>query len=60
VSEAYLSPWFPSFGSAFNYDFHVTLDTTVAPVEYNYRPKAEMLARRTRNGAEGERHRVSD
>jgi predicted dithiol-disulfide oxidoreductase (DUF899 family) len=29
-------PWFSSFGSDFNYDFHVTLDPKVAPVEYNY------------------------
>jgi predicted dithiol-disulfide oxidoreductase (DUF899 family) len=29
-------PWYSSFGSDFNYDFHVTLDETVAPVEYNY------------------------
>ena len=35
-------PWFSSFGSDFNYDFHVTLDPKVAPAEYNYRSKAEM------------------
>lgn len=29
-------PWYSSFGSDFNYDFHVTLDETVASVEYNY------------------------
>ncbi|MDQ1467448.1 MAG: hypothetical protein QOH10_1863, partial [Actinomycetota bacterium] len=34
-------PWYSSYGSDFNYDFHVTLDETVAPVEYNYRTKAE-------------------
>jgi predicted dithiol-disulfide oxidoreductase (DUF899 family) len=34
--------WFSSFGSDFNYDFHVTLDPNVAPAEYNYRTKAEM------------------
>jgi predicted dithiol-disulfide oxidoreductase (DUF899 family) len=34
--------WFSSFGSDFNYDFHVTLDPTVAPQEYNYRNKEEM------------------
>ena len=34
-------PWYSSFGSDFNYDFHVTLDEAVAPVEYNYRTKAE-------------------
>ena len=31
-------PWYSSYGSDFNYDFHVTLDPSVAPVEYNYRP----------------------
>lgn len=35
-------PWFSSFGSDFNYDFHVTLDPNIAPQEYNYRNKAEM------------------
>ena len=30
-------PFYSSFGSDFNYDFHVTLDESVAPVEYNYR-----------------------
>jgi predicted dithiol-disulfide oxidoreductase (DUF899 family) len=35
-------PWFSSFGSDFNYDFHVTQDESVAPVEYNYRDKAEL------------------
>ena len=34
-------PWYSSFGSDFNYDFHVTLDENVAPVEYNYRTREE-------------------
>jgi predicted dithiol-disulfide oxidoreductase (DUF899 family) len=34
-------PWYSSHGSDFNYDFHVTLDASVAPVEYNYRTAAE-------------------
>jgi len=34
-------PWYSSYGSDFNYDFHVTLDETVAPVEYNYRTAEE-------------------
>jgi predicted dithiol-disulfide oxidoreductase (DUF899 family) len=38
-------PWYSSFGSDFNYDFHVTLDPAVAPVEYNYRPQAELEAK---------------
>jgi predicted dithiol-disulfide oxidoreductase (DUF899 family) len=35
-------PWFSSFGSDFNYDFHVTLDEQVAPIEHNYLVKAEL------------------
>jgi len=34
-------PWYSSYGSDFNYDFHVTLDESVAPIEYNYRTRAE-------------------
>jgi predicted dithiol-disulfide oxidoreductase (DUF899 family) len=34
-------PWYSSFGSDFNYDFHVTLDASVAPLEYNYRSQPE-------------------
>ena len=37
-------PWYSSFGSTFNYDFHVTLDETVAPAEYNYRSQDEWVA----------------
>ncbi len=33
-------PWYSSYGSPFNYDYHVTLDEAVAPVEYNYRGRA--------------------
>jgi predicted dithiol-disulfide oxidoreductase (DUF899 family) len=29
-------PWYSSHGSDFNYDFHVTLDPSVTPVEYNF------------------------
>jgi predicted dithiol-disulfide oxidoreductase (DUF899 family) len=37
-------PWYSSHGSDFNYDFHVTLDESVAPVEYNYRTRDELVA----------------
>ena len=37
-------PWWSSFGSDFNYDFHVTLDASVAPVQYNYKDQAELEA----------------
>jgi predicted dithiol-disulfide oxidoreductase (DUF899 family) len=36
-------PFYSSFGSDFNYDYHVTLDEAVAPIEYNYRSKAELI-----------------
>jgi predicted dithiol-disulfide oxidoreductase (DUF899 family) len=35
-------PWYSSYSSDFNYDFHVTLDEAVAPVAYNYRDQAEL------------------
>lgn len=41
--------WVSSFGSDFNYDFHVTADKTIAPVEYNYREEE----------IEGEEHGLS-
>ncbi|MGV3616746.1 MAG: DUF899 domain-containing protein [Fimbriimonas sp.] len=34
--------WVSSFDSDFNYDFHVTLDEKVAPIEYNYRDLEEL------------------
>ncbi len=37
----WIVPWYSSVGSDFNHDFQVTLDESVAPVEYNYRTKAE-------------------
>jgi predicted dithiol-disulfide oxidoreductase (DUF899 family) len=52
-------PWFSSFGSDFNYDFHVTNDEKVAPIEYNYRNKAELEARNGPNAMEGEEHGLS-
>jgi predicted dithiol-disulfide oxidoreductase (DUF899 family) len=35
-------PWYSSDGSDFNFDFHVTNDEAVAPVEYNYKDKETM------------------
>jgi predicted dithiol-disulfide oxidoreductase (DUF899 family) len=37
-------PWYSSFGSDFNYDFHVTIDPDVAPVEYNFKSPGELEA----------------
>jgi predicted dithiol-disulfide oxidoreductase (DUF899 family) len=59
VERGWTIPGFSSFGSDFNYDFHVTLDENIAPVEYNYRDKAEMETRKGPNGMEGEEHGLS-
>ncbi|WP_422771036.1 DUF899 domain-containing protein [Plantactinospora sp. WMMC1484] len=45
-------PWYSSHGSDFNYDFHVTLDEAVAPVEYNFQDRATL--ERTGGPTEGE------
>jgi predicted dithiol-disulfide oxidoreductase (DUF899 family) len=37
-------PWYSSYGNDFNYDFHVTLDESVAPVSYNYKDSDELAA----------------
>ena len=34
-------PWYSSYGSDFNYDFHVTMDESVAPIDYNFKTLAE-------------------
>ena len=52
-------PWYSSFGSDFNYDFHVTMDETVAPVEYNYRGKVELIQKGESFFTEGESHGLS-
>jgi len=36
-------PWYSSNGSDFNYDFHVTLDESVAPIEHNYLTMDELV-----------------
>jgi predicted dithiol-disulfide oxidoreductase (DUF899 family) len=35
-------PWYSSLGSDFNYDYHVSHDEAVAPLEYNYKDKATL------------------
>jgi predicted dithiol-disulfide oxidoreductase (DUF899 family) len=53
-------PWFSSFGSDFNYDFHATLDERVAPVEYNYRSQADLQGRTNESYfVSGEQHALS-
>jgi predicted dithiol-disulfide oxidoreductase (DUF899 family) len=52
-------PWYSSFGSDFNYDFHVTMDEAVTPIEYNFASKAELLRKGETYFAEGESHGLS-
>lgn len=52
-------PWYSSFGSDFNYDYHVTLDKTVAPLEYNYITEEEMAAKNEPYFMSGEQHGMS-
>ena len=52
-------PWYSSFGSDFNYDFHVTLDEAVAPVEYNYKDKATLAREGATSTPKGERPGLS-
>jgi predicted dithiol-disulfide oxidoreductase (DUF899 family) len=35
-------PWYSSFGTDFNYDFHATQDESIAPIEYNFKDKATL------------------
>jgi predicted dithiol-disulfide oxidoreductase (DUF899 family) len=41
-SKGWTFPWYSSFGTDFNYDFHVTLDRSVTPVMWNYRTLEEL------------------
>lgn len=52
-------PWVSSFGSDFNYDFHVTLDAAVAPVQYNYRNQEELASQPEQHVMAGESHGMS-
>lgn len=44
AARGWVVPWYSSAGSRFNIDFHVTLDESIAPTEYNYRSPAEHAA----------------
>lgn len=61
AQKGWTVPWFSSFDSDFNYDFHVTLDEEVTSVEHNFLDKAEL---EKRSGDEpyfmkGEQHGLS-
>ncbi|KAF4624514.1 hypothetical protein G7Y89_g13656 [Cudoniella acicularis] len=52
-------PWVSSNASDFNYDFHVTLDEKVAPVEYNFQRKEELDAAGPNRNMSGEQPGLS-
>lgn len=53
--------WVSSYESDFNYDFHVTQDKKVVPLEYNFRPQPELESRGKEEPwfLEGENHGLS-
>jgi predicted dithiol-disulfide oxidoreductase (DUF899 family) len=59
TQKGWTIPWYSSFSSDFNYDFHVTLDENIAPIEYNYQDKAELEKRNGPNVMQGESHGLS-
>jgi predicted dithiol-disulfide oxidoreductase (DUF899 family) len=59
ASKGWSIRWVSSFGSEFNYDFHVTLDEKVAPIEYNYKSKETLVAERGSDDLDGERPGLS-
>jgi predicted dithiol-disulfide oxidoreductase (DUF899 family) len=54
AKKGWTFPWYSSFGSDFNYDFHVTLDESVSPIQYNFRTPEEHAAAGSAGYVEGE------
>jgi predicted dithiol-disulfide oxidoreductase (DUF899 family) len=52
-------PWYSSFGSDFNYDFHVTLDRSLVPLLANYKEESEMKKKPNGEYFKGETHGMS-
>lgn len=44
AAKGWALPWYSSYESDFNYDFNVTLDESVTPIEFNYRDRDELAA----------------
>jgi len=53
------TPWYSSHGTGFNYDFHVSADAEIAPVEYNYMNAAELEAKGMDFFLSGDNHGLS-
>ncbi|KAK0616850.1 hypothetical protein B0T14DRAFT_556246 [Immersiella caudata] len=52
-------PWYSSHDSDFNYDFHVTMNQAVRPVEYNFASAAELEAKGLKWNLNGEQPGLS-
>lgn len=52
-------PWYSSYNSDFNYDFHATQDEAVRPVEYNYEDKESLDKKGHGYFTQGETHTFS-
>ena len=48
-------PWYSSYGGDFNYDFHVSFDEDIAPLEYDYMDKETLAGKAPyiRSGTDG-------
>lgn len=48
-------PWYSSYGDDFNYDFHVSFDEAIAPLEYGYMDKQTLASKSPyiRSGTDG-------
>ena len=59
AAHGWKQPWFSSNRTDFNYDFHVTFNEAIAPIEHNYNDKAELERRGEARFAKGESHGLS-
>ncbi|HEY0737312.1 MAG TPA: DUF899 domain-containing protein [Herpetosiphonaceae bacterium] len=61
TSQGWSLPWYSSNESDFNYDFHATLDASVAPVMYNFRSadELEQMGSPVSNDGPSEAHGIS-
>ncbi len=59
AARGWKQPWVSSYRNHFNYDFHVTQDEAIAPIEHNYHDKAELERRGEQRMMRGENHGLS-
>lgn len=52
-------PWYSSYGCDFNYDFHVTIDESKMPIEYNFTDKEALEKKGMKYHMQGEQPGLS-